>query len=109
VNTADRPTFPTAPRTGTVWPAFISVARRELVASRHHQRQRRRLNQIEPLGNFRQNRSFHDTKFGVSIVRHSEHLVADRKAFHSRPNLGHSARDIHSYKPRKLEWVKIFR
>ena len=79
------------------------------MASRRHQRQRRRLDQIEPLGNFRQNRGFHGTKFGVSIVRHSEHLVADRKAFHSRPNLDHSARDIDSYKPRELDGVKIFR
>src|SRR5208282_4211362 len=64
---------------------FDSRSCKELVAGHRHQRQRRRLDQIESLGNFRQNRRFHDTKLGIGIVRHSEHLVADGKAFHSRP------------------------
>ena len=62
-----------------------------------------------PFGNLRQDRCFHDTKFGVSIVRHREHLVADGKAFHSRPNLDDSPRHIDAYQPWELHGVKILR
>src|SRR5580700_1460343 len=81
----------------------------ELVASRRHQRQRRRLDQIESFGNFRQNRGFYHAKFGVGVRRHCKHLVASRKAFHSGSNRDDSPRNVHSHQPRKLDGVKVFR
>src|SRR5580658_7210976 len=86
---------------------FDSRGGHELVAGHRHQRQRRRLDQIEPLGDFRQDICLHNTKFGVSIVSHGEHLVAHGKAFHSRPNLNHGPRYIDSYEAREMHGIKI--
>ncbi len=88
---------------------FDSSSGHELVAGRSHQRQRRGLNQIEPLGDFRQDRRLHNTKFGVSIVRHGEHPVTDGKAFHPRPNLDHRPRHIDSYEAWEMKGIKILR
>src|SRR5271167_1035760 len=87
VNTAERPTFPAAPTTRTRLARFDPGSGNEVVASRRHQRQRRRLDQIESLGNFRQNRGFHNAKFGVGVRHHCKHLVASGKAFHSGPTV----------------------
>ena len=75
---------------------FDPRCRKELVACRCYQRQRSRLDQVEPFRDLRQDRCIHDAKLCVSIVRHREHLVADRKAFHSRTNVNHCTRNIDS-------------
>ena len=84
------------------------MADKELVAGHRHQRQRRGLDQIEPLGDLRQNVRFHHAEFGVRVVRHGEHLVADGKAFHSRPQLRHGPRNVDSYQPRKIHRIEVF-
>jgi hypothetical protein len=88
---------------------FDSRSSHELVTGHRHQRQRCRLDQIKPLGDFRQDRCIHDTKFGVSVVGHSEHLIADGKAFRSRPKLRHGPRYINSYEARELDGIIILR
>ena len=88
---------------------FDSRSGKELVAGHRHQRQRRRLNQVEPLGNLRQHRRLHHTQFRVRIVRHGKYPVADGKAFHSRPQLHHGSGDIDSDEARELERIKILR
>jgi hypothetical protein len=108
VNTAERPTFPTAPATKTVWPALIPVAERSLLARYRHERQRRRLDQIEPLGDLHQDPT-DDTKVSVTIVCHREDLVADGKPFHLRPDLHDGSRHIDPYETREMDRIIIVR
>jgi len=109
VNAAERPTLPTAPMTITVWPALIPVAERSWLPVVVTSGSAAAWIKSSPLGNLRQNRGFHDAKLGVSIIRHSEHLVAGGKAFHSRPNLHHRTREVDSYQARKSHGIKISR
>jgi hypothetical protein len=107
VNTAERPTFPAAPATRTVWPTSTFVAKRSwlpvVVASGNAAASIK----SSPLGTFAKIRGFHDTKFGISVVRHSEHRVADGEAFHSRPNPDRGSRHVDSDEPWELEGIKL--
>src|SRR5579872_685119 len=82
-------------------------SRKELVSGRCYQRQRRRLDQIESLRNFREHVSLYDAKLGVGIVRHGEYLVADGETLDTRPDADHSSRNIDSYEARELHGVEI--
>ena len=86
-----------------------SRCRKELVARYRHQRERRRLDQIEPLRDLRQDRRTDDTKFSVGIVRHREDLIADGKPFHGRPSPDYGSRHVDTYEARKVEGKRILR
>src|ERR1700691_1958649 len=107
VNTAERPTFPRAPTTKTVWPDLISVAERSWLPVVVTSGNAAAWIKSRPLGTFAKTAAFTTQSSALIFVCHRDHLVADEKAPPPRPNLDDGPRHIDAYQPWELHGVKI--